>query len=82
LARSSTSIFHEIVPGAVYSLAAAREALGLKKETLPREARLGRLRVTKRAGRYYVLGAWLIEWLEGGEVRRRRPGTERAVAAE
>jgi hypothetical protein len=28
------------------------------------------LRCSKRAGRYWILGEWLLEWLRGGEVRR------------
>jgi hypothetical protein len=63
---------HTIVPTAVYDLEAARIALGVMKTTLRREVRLGRLRVTKRAGRYFVLGEWLLEWLRAGEVYRKR----------
>jgi hypothetical protein len=37
------------------------------------------LRIAKRAGKYYILGKWLIEWIEGGEVRRR--STERGLAS-
>jgi hypothetical protein len=55
---------------AVYDLVTARELLGLTKTTLHRELRLGRLRVSKRAGRYFLLGEWLIEWIRAGEVRR------------
>jgi hypothetical protein len=59
---------HRIHPTAVYTLAAAARALGLRRHTLPREVRAGRLRVCKRAGAHYVLGRWLLEWLEAGEV--------------
>jgi hypothetical protein len=61
---------HTIVPTAVYSLVAARLALGLTASTLNREIRLRRLRVSKRAGRYFILGEWLLQWLRDGEVRR------------
>jgi hypothetical protein len=61
-----------IVPDAAYTLAQAQELLGLKKNSLPREVRLGRLRVAKRSGRYFVLGSWLLAWLEAGEVMPRR----------
>jgi len=41
----------------VYSLPALTAALGLRKNTLPREIRLGRrLRRSVRAGRVYILG--------------------------
>jgi hypothetical protein len=46
-------------------------ALGLAKGCLPREIRLGRLRASKRAGKYLIVGAWLLEWIESGEVKRR-----------
>jgi hypothetical protein len=57
---------------AVYSLDQARQTLGLAKGCLPREVRLGRLRVSMRGGRYYTTGAWLWEWLTAGEVHRRQ----------
>lgn len=57
-----------VIPAnAVYSLPQAARLLGLKANCLPREVRLRRLRVAKRAGRYFVLGSWLLEWLAGGE---------------
>jgi hypothetical protein len=59
-----------IHPLAVYTLQSARNDLGLAKATLGREIRLGRLRVAKRAGKYFILGEWLIEWLRAGEVSR------------
>jgi hypothetical protein len=61
---------HVIHPTAVYSLPAAAAALGLARETLPREIRLGRLQARKRGGRYFVLGQWLLDWLAGGEPHR------------
>lgn len=68
---------HAIVPEAVYDLEAARTALGLAKATLGREIRIGRLRVAKRAGKYLILGRWLLEWIEAGEVpHRKRPATQ------
>jgi hypothetical protein len=65
-----------IEPTAVYTAPQARQALGLKLTTLRREIALGRLRVSRRAGRYYLLGEWILDWLRGGEQRpsRRRAG--------
>jgi hypothetical protein len=60
---------HTISPTAVYDLEAARLALNFTRSTLNRERRLGRLRVAKRAGKYYLLGEWLLEWIRTGEVR-------------
>jgi hypothetical protein len=60
-----------ISANAVFSLAEARTALGLAKATIAREVRLGRLRVSKRAGKYFFLGSWLLEWIAGGELIRK-----------
>ena len=54
---------------AVYTLEEAREALALANGTLAREYKLGRLRVSKRAGRHYILGEWLLEWIRSGEAK-------------
>jgi hypothetical protein len=62
-----------IDPRAVFSIEQARCTLRLAKHCLPREVRLGRPRVAKRAGKYLILGQWLLEWIEGGELPRRRP---------
>jgi hypothetical protein len=62
---------HEIRPNAVYDGVSARVALSLTKNTLAREIRLGRLRVARRAGRYWILGEWILEWLRAGEIRRK-----------
>jgi hypothetical protein len=56
---------------AIYTPEGLRSALSLPKSTLSREIRLGRLRVTKRAGRYFLLGKWVMQWLQEGEVRRK-----------
>jgi hypothetical protein len=65
---------------AVFQLGELQAVLCLPRHTLKREARLGRLRVSKRAGRLWTTGAWVREWLEGGEVRRRRPAAEASGA--
>jgi hypothetical protein len=64
---------HVIDPHAVYDLASARAALSLAKGTLSREIKLGRLRASKRAGKVLILGSWLLQWVEAGEVRRGKP---------
>jgi hypothetical protein len=63
---------HVIQPDAVYTVQSAQAVLGLKKTTIGREVRLRRLRVSKRGGRYFILGSWLLEWLREGEVGRPR----------
>jgi hypothetical protein len=71
-----------IDPRQVFSLPQAGQTLGLAKNCLPREVRLGRLKVARRGGRYYVLGAWLLAWLEAGVVRPRRRQDAPPEAAE
>jgi hypothetical protein len=61
-----------IHPRSVMTLDQAGELLALPPSCLPREARLGRLRTSRRAGRLWVTGAWLLAWIEGGETSRRR----------
>lgn len=63
---------HIIQPTAVYFVDDARTLLRLRASSLRREIRLGRLRVTKRCGRYYILGKWLIDWIESGELAKRQ----------
>jgi hypothetical protein len=46
--------------------------LGLAQTRLPREARLGRLAVSKRAGRLWASGEAIVAWLASGVARRRR----------
>lgn len=69
---------HVIHPHAIYSLGEAQSALGLPKATLPREIRLGRLRVAKRAGKYFFLGAWILQWIREGERPRKLSAPARA----
>jgi hypothetical protein len=57
---------------AVFTPESLRSALSLAKSSISREIRLGRLRVAKRGGRYFLLGRWIIQWLREGEVRRKR----------
>jgi hypothetical protein len=64
-------MLRRIPDDAVLRLAELREALGLPKHTLAREARLGRLRVARRAGQLWTTGAWVREWIESAEVPRR-----------
>jgi hypothetical protein len=72
---------HVIDPNAVYLLPQINEALGLRESTVRREVREGRLRIAKRAGRYYCLGSWLLEWIAGGELRPRAPAADDLTCA-
>jgi hypothetical protein len=57
-------------PDTVYTVEQLQAALRLRPSTVARECRLKRLRHSKRAGRIYVLGAWVLQWIIGGEVKR------------
>jgi hypothetical protein len=59
-----------IEPNAVFTLDSLKHTLGLARNCLPREIRLARLRAAKRAGRYFLLGKWVLEWIEDGELKR------------
>ena len=64
-----------ISPNEVFDREAAQQALDLSNSSLRREIRLGRLRCSKRGGRYYFLGSWILEWLSDGEIRGRKEVT-------
>lgn len=63
-------------PGSVFTAEEFRAALKLKKSTLASEVRAGRLKVSKRAGRYFVVGARILEWLAAGEMDLPRKARE------
>jgi len=58
-ATSATPVV--IHPGSVWTVPQIRATFGLTKSTVGREVRLGRLRVSRRAGKYLILGAWLLQ---------------------
>jgi hypothetical protein len=64
-----SSICHIIKPNEVRAPSGWRRVLGLPKSCLGRECREGRLRYSKRAGRRWILGKWILDWLEEGEVQ-------------
>jgi hypothetical protein len=66
-----------IDPYAVFRLDELRVVLGLPRTTLRREVRQGRLRVVKRAGCYWCLGRWLIQYFEDGPAPKSRAGQVR-----
>jgi hypothetical protein len=49
--------------------------LDVGRTTLLREIRRRRLRASRRAGKYWLTGQWIMDWVAGGEVTRRRPLT-------
>jgi hypothetical protein len=71
-AVAAVPVVHVVHPTAVYGVDDAIRMFRLRKSTIRREIREGRLRVSKRAGRYFLLGLWLIEWIEAGELRPRQ----------
>jgi hypothetical protein len=67
---TAAAAVHVIAENGVYAVQDCIEIFRLRKSTIRREVRAGRLRVAKRAGRYFLLGEWLLEWLRGGELTR------------
>jgi hypothetical protein len=65
-----------IHPRQVFSIDSLTQTLGLRRGTIPRELRLKRLRYSKRAGKVWILGAWVLAWLQSGEIQRKRTGVE------
>jgi hypothetical protein len=61
---------HELHDHNVYFLEDVEKIFRLPRSGIAREIRLGRLRVSRRGGRYVFLGIWLRQWLEGGELHR------------
>jgi hypothetical protein len=55
---------------AVFTSKELQALLCLKRTTIRREIRAGRLRVSKVAGRYFFLGEWVLEWIRARELRR------------
>jgi hypothetical protein len=72
---------HVINPTAAYSKQQFQAAFSLTKESTRREVRLGRLKVARRGGRYWILGEWIIDWLRAGQVRPRQPADQAAQPA-
>jgi hypothetical protein len=57
-----------INPTGVYLVQHVRSMFSLRKSSLRREIREGRLKVCKRCGRYFFLGSQLLDWLRDGEL--------------
>lgn len=60
---------HVIEPNAVYYREDVQRIFRLRPTSIRREIREKRLRVSRRCGRYRILGKWLLEWIEQGELR-------------
>jgi hypothetical protein len=56
---------HVVEPTAVYTVESFRLTFGLRQSSLRREVREGRLKVYKRCGKYFILGAQVLAWLRG-----------------
>src|SRR5262249_58981934 len=59
-------------PHAVFSREEFQAYFRISRATVRNEVREGRLRVSKRAGRYWLLGARILAWLQEGEVVKSR----------
>jgi hypothetical protein len=67
-----------IDPNAAYTFEGVKEEFKLTDRTLRNAIREGQLRVSRRGGCYWFLGAWLLEFFRNGEITRpRHPDLER-----
>jgi hypothetical protein len=67
---ATTPAVHAIDPNGVYFVDTFQKLFRLRKSSLRREIKENRLRVSKRCGRYYLLGQWILDWLRSGELNR------------
>ncbi len=58
----------QINPEGFYDREALSNLLGIPASTLTRAANTLQLRSTKRAGKLFFRGKWVIDWLEGETV--------------
>jgi hypothetical protein len=65
---------HRVDPTGVYFVDTFQRLFRLKTSSVRREVREGRLRIAKRCNRYYLLGTWILEWIEAGEVKKEAAG--------
>ena len=72
-ADSTPAVIHA---NAVFTRPQLQQLLGLTREGIRREVKLGRLRVCKRSNRYFFLGEQVLDWLRGGELPRRQPADQ------
>lgn len=62
---------HHVRPTDLYTRAEVGEILGLTERAVGQEVQSGRLLCSKRCGRSYFLGEWLLEWVKAGVVLHR-----------
>jgi hypothetical protein len=75
-----SSSVHELRNFNIYFIDDVIRIFRLPRSGIAREIRLGRLRVSRRGGRYIFFGVWLREWLEKGEVALRRANGRNGVS--
>jgi len=56
----------------LYSVESLTKALQLRKYTVRRECKHGRMRYAVCAGRIVIRGTWVFEWVDACERTRRR----------
>jgi hypothetical protein len=55
-----------IEPNGIYSPAEVAARLGVSERAIRNAIRRGELRVSKRARTHYILGEWVLLWIEAG----------------
>ncbi len=62
-----------IDPTAIYTDDSATISLRMSSSALSKGRKDGSLRYSVRGGNRFYLGAWLLTWIESGEVTANRP---------
>jgi hypothetical protein len=66
-------VIREVIhPDEVFDKQAVIKLLNLKESGFRSEVRAGRLRVSRRLGRYWITGADILAWLRSGTIKPRR----------
>jgi hypothetical protein len=71
-----------LLADAIYTARTAAAALGVSLHAFRREVWQGKVRFSRRLGRNFIHGRWLLDWLGEGqfnESRERRPAPNEAV---
>lgn len=73
MSLSDVVIAEKIDPDNIYSADGLRKVLRLSKSSLANEIRRERLRASRRCGRYWFKGEWVLDWISRGstEVKTR-----------
>jgi hypothetical protein len=65
--RAAPELRVAINPTDIFSVTGLTQLLRLRRHSVPREIRAGRLRACRRCGRLWITGESVLQWLSGAE---------------